>query len=199
MKEKTPITPTTPVPAPSVAVAAEANRKGPSTTEQPLPHEPSLLDDPVASGTPLQEKPISGLSVSLGTDADEHEDPAPKREPKMRASGINVFYGEKQALKDVSIDVHEDRVTAFIGPSGCGKSTFLRCRYRVVHAVEAAQERRLAAARWTDERSDAIFVNVDRDILQRLLLAVEDVDAASTHLGLALGRGFFMLVGVRAE
>ncbi len=97
-----------------------------------------MLDDPVASGTPLQEKPVSGLSVSLGTDADEHEEAAPKREPKMRASGINVFYGEKQALKDVSIDVHEDRVTAFIGPSGCGKSTFLRCLNRMNDTIPAA-------------------------------------------------------------
>ena len=52
---------------------------------------------------------------------------------------INVFYGEKQALKDVSIDVHEDRVTAFIGPSGCGKSTFLRCLNRMNDTIPAAR------------------------------------------------------------
>ena len=46
--------------------------------------------------------------------------------PKMRAIDVSVFYGDKQALNDVSIDIHNDRVTAFIGPSGCGKSTFLR-------------------------------------------------------------------------
>jgi phosphate transport system ATP-binding protein len=158
MKEKTPITPTTPVPAPSAAVAAEANRKGPSTTEQPLPHEPSVLDDPVASGTPLQKKPGSGLSVSLGTDADEHEDPSPKREPKMRARGINVFYGEKQALKDVSIDVHEDRVTAFIGPSGCGKSTFLRCLNRMNDTIPAAKVSGLIELDGTDINSPAMDV-----------------------------------------
>ena len=58
MKEKTPITPTTPVPAPSAAVAAEANREGPSTTEQPTVNDPSALDDPVASGAPLQDRPV---------------------------------------------------------------------------------------------------------------------------------------------
>ena len=57
----------------------------------------------------------------------------------MRARNINVFYGEKQALKDVSIDVHEDRVTAFIGPSGCGKSTFLRCLNRMNDTIPAAR------------------------------------------------------------
>ena len=44
---------------------------------------------------------------------------------------VSVFYGEKQALKDVSIDIYDERVTAFIGPSGCGKSTFLRCLNRM--------------------------------------------------------------------
>jgi phosphate transport system ATP-binding protein len=55
--------------------------------------------------------------------------PAPPA--KLRASGVNVFYGEKQALFDVSIDVPERQVTALIGPSGCGKSTFLRCLNRM--------------------------------------------------------------------
>ena len=57
----------------------------------------------------------------------------------MRASNISVYYGEKQALKDVSIDVHEDRVTAFIGPSGCGKSTFLRCLNRMNDTIPTAR------------------------------------------------------------
>ena len=52
-------------------------------------------------------------------------------DPKMKAHGVNVFYGEKQAINDVSIDVGTDLVTAFIGPSGCGKSTFLRCLNRM--------------------------------------------------------------------
>ena len=76
--------------------------------------------------------------------APHHEEEAephvtPARAPKMRASQISVFYGEKQALKDVSIDVHEDRVTAFIGPSGCGKSTFLRCINRMNDTIEGAK------------------------------------------------------------
>ena len=61
------------------------------------------------------------------------------REPKMAARDVSVFYGDKQALKDVSIDIHEDRVTAFIGPSGCGKSTFLRCLNRMNDTIPSAR------------------------------------------------------------
>jgi phosphate transport system ATP-binding protein len=57
----------------------------------------------------------------------------------MKAQGVNVFYGEKQAINDVSIDVGTDLVTAFIGPSGCGKSTFLRCLNRMNDTIPAAR------------------------------------------------------------
>jgi phosphate transport system ATP-binding protein len=50
---------------------------------------------------------------------------------KMTARDVNVHYGDKHALKGVSIDVRADQVVAFIGPSGCGKSTFLRCLNRM--------------------------------------------------------------------
>ncbi|MFV0624119.1 phosphate ABC transporter ATP-binding protein PstB [Sphingomonas sp. ac-8] len=57
----------------------------------------------------------------------------------MSARGVNVFYGDKQAIKDVAIDVDMDRVTAFIGPSGCGKSTFLRTLNRMNDTVASAR------------------------------------------------------------
>ncbi|MDQ3479292.1 MAG: phosphate ABC transporter ATP-binding protein PstB [Pseudomonadota bacterium] len=57
----------------------------------------------------------------------------------MSARGVSVFYGDKQALKDVSVDIREDRVTAFIGPSGCGKSTFLRCLNRMNDTIASAR------------------------------------------------------------
>jgi phosphate transport system ATP-binding protein len=50
---------------------------------------------------------------------------------KISARGLNVFYGEKQALFDVNLDLPEQQVTALIGPSGCGKSTFIRCVNRM--------------------------------------------------------------------
>jgi phosphate transport system ATP-binding protein len=59
--------------------------------------------------------------------------------PKMTARDVNVFYGEKQAIDGVSIDVFRDQVTAFIGPSGCGKSTFLRTFNRMNDTVPGAK------------------------------------------------------------
>ena len=50
---------------------------------------------------------------------------------KIEAQGMNFYYGEKQALQDISVRIHPNVVTAFIGPSGCGKSTFLRALNRM--------------------------------------------------------------------
>ena len=54
----------------------------------------------------------------------------------LEAKNVSVFYGEKQAIKDVDIKINEHTVTAFIGPSGCGKSTFLRCFNRMNDYIE---------------------------------------------------------------
>lgn len=58
---------------------------------------------------------------------------------KVSAQGIDVFYGAKQALFDVSIDIPEKSVTSFIGPSGCGKSTFLRCINRMNDTIDGCR------------------------------------------------------------
>jgi phosphate transport system ATP-binding protein len=65
--------------------------------------------------------------------------PAGDGPPKMTTRNVNVFYGEKQAIDNVSIDVNMDNVTAFIGPSGCGKSTFLRCLNRMNDTIPIAK------------------------------------------------------------
>lgn len=52
-------------------------------------------------------------------------------DPKMQTRGLNFFYGDKQALKGVSLDLKERQITALMGPSGCGKSTFLRVLNRM--------------------------------------------------------------------
>jgi phosphate transport system ATP-binding protein len=54
---------------------------------------------------------------------------------KISARDLNVFYGDKQALFDVNLDIHQHQVTALIGPSGCGKSTFIRCVNRMNDVV----------------------------------------------------------------
>jgi len=58
---------------------------------------------------------------------------------KVKARNLNFFYGSKQALHEISLDVPERKVMAFIGPSGCGKSTFLRCLNRMNDLIPGAR------------------------------------------------------------
>ena len=58
---------------------------------------------------------------------------------KVLCRNIDVFYGDKQAIFDISMDIPGQAVTAFIGPSGCGKSTFLRCLNRMNDTIESAR------------------------------------------------------------
>jgi phosphate transport system ATP-binding protein len=55
---------------------------------------------------------------------------------KITARGVDVHYGDTHAIKDVSVDIADKTVTAFIGPSGCGKSTFLRCLNRMNDTID---------------------------------------------------------------
>ena len=125
MKEKMPITTTTPVPTPSAAIAADAHEKGPSVAEDvDVVREPAPAID-VSHLANIAEVAAEGLDAG--------------RDPKMSADQVSVFYGDKQALKDISIKIYDDRVTAFIGPSGCGKSTFLRCLNRMNDTIPSAR------------------------------------------------------------
>jgi phosphate transport system ATP-binding protein len=60
---------------------------------------------------------------------------------KIITRDVNVWYGDKQALYDVSLDIPSRAVTAFIGPSGCGKSTFIRCMNRMNDTIPTARVR----------------------------------------------------------
>ena len=60
-------------------------------------------------------------------------------ENKISARGVQVHYGDKHAIKDVSVDILDKTVTAFIGPSGCGKSTFLRCINRMNDTIDGCR------------------------------------------------------------
>jgi phosphate transport system ATP-binding protein len=60
-------------------------------------------------------------------------------DPLICARQVNVHYGEKHAIHDVSIDIARNQVLAMIGPSGCGKSTFLRCINRMNDTIEGAR------------------------------------------------------------
>ena len=61
------------------------------------------------------------------------------RQPKMSVRKLDFYYGAKQALTDVSLEVPKHCVTALIGPSGCGKSTFLRCLNRMNDMIDGTR------------------------------------------------------------
>lgn len=58
---------------------------------------------------------------------------------KISARDVQVYYGDKHAIKDVNVEILDKTVTAFIGPSGCGKSTFLRCINRMNDTIDIAR------------------------------------------------------------
>ncbi len=131
-KEKLPLNSTSPIPMPSTAIAvASANDQRDEMGGEDALAGPSSLD---------WRRPPAGPAATVFEVA-----PPPRLEPlgskpaKMHAQDIHVSYGEKEALKGVSIDIHDDRVTAFIGPSGCGKSTFLRCLNRMNDTIPGAR------------------------------------------------------------
>ncbi len=61
------------------------------------------------------------------------------RDPIMTARDVNVYYGGKHAVKNVTLDIGHNQVLAMIGPSGCGKSTFLRCLNRMNDSITSAR------------------------------------------------------------
>lgn len=58
---------------------------------------------------------------------------------KIRVNDLDLYYGEKQALKGINMDIRENEVAALIGPSGCGKSTFLRCLNRMNDLIDCVK------------------------------------------------------------
>ena len=78
--------------------------------------------------------PLRPLSTMVSTGQ-----PKPTTPVKIAVAGVNFFYGQTQALTDITINLHANLVTAFIGPSGCGKSTFLRTLNRMNDIIPAAR------------------------------------------------------------
>jgi phosphate transport system ATP-binding protein len=71
-------------------------------------------------------------------------------DPLITCRGVDVFYGDKQAIRKVSIDIARKQVLAMIGPSGCGKSTFLRCINRMNDTIPSARVEGLIAIEGQD-------------------------------------------------
>jgi phosphate transport system ATP-binding protein len=100
--------------------------------QAPAPHET----------TPVEELPRSEEGPRPRGRPDTEIDPALDPgivDPVLEIDALSLWYGEKQALHDVTIDVPEKRITAFIGPSGCGKSTLLRCINRLNDLIDGVR------------------------------------------------------------
>ncbi len=78
----------------------------------------------------------SGLSKMALVEPQRMQKPAPHVLPKISSRALNVYYGAKQALFGIDIDIEAHAVTALIGPSGCGKSTFLRSINRMNDTID---------------------------------------------------------------
>jgi len=106
--------------------------------------------DPTTDADSFVDSPTAGL--------DDKDRPAPRR-TIIEAHDINVWYGETQALQDITMQIPEEKVTALIGPSGCGKSTFLRCVNRMNDLIESARvegELRLSGKNVYDDDVDPV-------------------------------------------
>jgi len=79
------------------------------------------------------------LSLDNLPGSSEGDAPEQAREATVRVKGLNLFYGEVQALKDIELEIPDRQVTAFIGPSGCGKSTLLRCFNRMNDLIDGCR------------------------------------------------------------
>ncbi len=90
---------------------------------------------------------MENIRETMETGAEEqimvHGDPKSKKfqvpDPIVEVNDANLYYGQKQALKSIYMDIPKNKATAFIGPSGCGKSTLLRCFNRLNDLVDAAR------------------------------------------------------------
>ena len=86
----------------------------------------------------IEAPPVVRVHVPMRDEA-EPKLAAAQTELKMTARDVNLWYGEKQALFDVSLDIQDRSVTALIGPSGCGKSTFIRCLNRMNDVIDGCR------------------------------------------------------------
>jgi phosphate transport system ATP-binding protein len=78
-------------------------------------------------------------AVTVSADKPPQKADAPAAPVKIKARGVNIYYGEKHAIKELTIDIPARAVSAFIGPSGCGKSTFLRAINRMNDTIPSCR------------------------------------------------------------
>jgi phosphate transport system ATP-binding protein len=87
----------------------------------------------------VEERPAVRVEAPAVPKKKEGDSPIEQHELKMKATNVNLWYGDKQALFDVSLEMFDRSVTSLIGPSGCGKSTFLRCLDRMNDVIDGCR------------------------------------------------------------
>jgi phosphate transport system ATP-binding protein len=87
---------------------------------------------PTGESSPLKEISVSTVETTKRIDE-------PPRRSKVSIKGINAWFGSKQALKNISLEIEENAATAFMGPSGCGKTTLIRCLNRMHEMTPGAK------------------------------------------------------------
>ncbi len=92
-----------------------------------------------AENTMAQVSTISHTTATVSRDVRTTVGEIAAENPRMICRGVNVYYNEKHAIKDVSVDLGRNEVLAMIGPSGCGKSTFLRCLNRMNDTIDGCR------------------------------------------------------------
>jgi len=100
---------------------------------EPTQREPSMADVTDVRGASLEH---SGAAESGFAPAGDPALRPPIADPILEIDRINLWYGQKQALKNNSLEIGKNKITAFIGPSGCGKSTLLRCINRLNDLID---------------------------------------------------------------
>ena len=109
----------------------------------------------------VPETTVESLKPKVAIDREDRRtvgDPFVKN-PRMTCRKVDVYYGDKQAIRDISLDIGANEVIAMIGPSGCGKSTFIRCLNRMNDTVEGCRvtgEIKLDETDIYDKRMDVV-------------------------------------------
>ncbi|MFG1466038.1 phosphate ABC transporter ATP-binding protein PstB [Xanthobacter sp. DSM 24535] len=122
----------------------------------------------------------------------------PGHSAKIEIEAVDFWYGDKQALQDVTLTLYENEVTAFIGPSGCGKTTLLRCLNRTNDIVPGAR----LMGRILLDGKDIHAADIDPPLLRRRFGWVAQKPNPfpwSIHYNIAYGAKIHGLVRLRAE
>jgi phosphate transport system ATP-binding protein len=90
--------------------------------------------------TPVEDVKVDlSLAATLPAISEAAVEAVTRQSQGLKAENLGAFYGAFQAVKDVSLEMHANKVTALIGPSGCGKSTFIRCLNRLHEVIRDAR------------------------------------------------------------